>query len=1821
MTKKNKYLQIFNYLLEFSKIRSKPIRDIDVQETQYPEKFWLNNIPDNELFENIIRPNFNEDNDYWLKVRKPKEPAKPEFAKLTENLEKWIDKPTLLNEEDEPKLKETLEINGETLLIEDFPELKKELQQYIDKKWIDDLIEYNEKIEAYRIEHEKYEKLNAVYKQLFRIFNKTQQFGEEYELVVGVGLLNFKENDERPKIFRHILTQRVDIKFEYSQKDSQIFVSPNLESAPQIETDSILDLFDQFDSQNIIDAEKAVENYIKEKNIETIFGNTEDALQMFAERVSPEGSYNHLIEKPNRTPTKPNITFSPALLLRKRNTRSFTALYEKILENIENGDDSLEIPTINDLIGIHPNIEDDNSSLGNSFSGSKLEPIFFPKEYNDEQLEIVEKAKRNNKVLVQGPPGTGKSHTIANLICHLLANGKKVLITAYTKRALEVLKNKLPSEFQDLAVNLLSGDSSSIQDLQSSVNAINDKLSRANLTQYQSEIYEFENELKKTRELIAETSNSLVKINEKATRKQEINEKYKGTLTEIAENLERDTPLFEWYKDDFSNIENDELLSHLTEFIQMHENYKQIETDEFDFEIPDPNKLLTSIQLKEYSSLIDKLANGSFPKDVNLKISCPNFEQLFEQLNKLQNLYNEVDKCQIDFTSSVIESYLQGRNQEWLQILNQSKSLLEKFEKHDLRQIDKDIEVTYPQGKSLKQFKSDAQILLAYLNEGKPLKGLAFSIKKPFLPNEIKERLYFIESVRVNGSPCDTIEKYETVLKDISFQQDFIELSEIWKMEVPNESLLFNKISFFKQIHNEVQRLSRLIEEANKLKSHIESNSSLQITLFDKEALKTALQKAIYSKISASISKFKDLVNQTKAYLSHGNFHPIKDNIIEVYDKLDYHIYEELLSQLNNLILAKENFLNFLNLRLEVNSELPSTVKSVEENSFSVQDVENLKQAIYFRNAQHQLKKLMDVNYENQLIQNLNELELKERKLTAKLASKKAWLSILNGLDEDKSLRQHLSAFAQFATKARGKGKKARKFQKDVQKQMEKCKESVPCWIMDFQKVTESINPEQEMFDYVVIDEASQLGPDAIFLLYIAKNVIIVGDDKQIAPENVGVDVDKMTPYIEKYLYDFEFKNCFHPAFSFFDFAKVFCDGMTVLQEHFRCMPEIIEFSNRHFYAPSGKGLYPLKQYSEDRLPPLKTVFCPNGYTEGQYARIINHPEATNIVDIISNLINDKRYNDKTFGIITLQGNQQASLIENLLVQKIGEKEFFKRRILCGNSSSFQGDERDIIFLSLVAAYNHLGNARTRPEDERRFNVAVSRAKEQIWLFHSVQLDDLSNTNDLRYKLLDHFKNYNSYQPIFNKPIERRMGTQPEPFDSWFEVDVYNDIVRKQLSVIPQYEVAKGRYKIDLVALLPDGTKIAIECDGDKWHGPEQHQNDIMRQKVLERSGWQFFRVRGYEYYTNREKTLEPLWKLFQRYDIKSNEKMHVANSSNLNVKKSDLEDELEQIKKDSNSFEMSKNNKQLKTSKNRDFLRNESNDHKNVISSKNLVNEYKERFPNIFKKSSNNIERKTKRIAKKNENNIEKLQSIKRITEEADIENWALSRQAKKVCKYNKLYTLERLTNHLKNHLSFTELFFCSEKINKELINFCENFLSNYNNISSNITQYETSIKNEDFNFTLDSLSSRSKNILIDNELNTKEKISKYYFEHRSFKSLRACGDLTDIELVNFCIDVLKLSHVHNQKKLINKNLEEHQDSFEKVLIKKIEGIEIIRYSSKSIAVFGNTKEIKDGLKSIHGRFNTNLKWNNKSYFGWIVHISKLKEAIDLIEKWKKES
>ncbi|MBV5331593.1 AAA family ATPase, partial [bacterium] len=78
--------------------------------------------------------------------------------------------------------------------------------------------------------------------------------------------------------------------------------------------------------------------------------------------------------------------------------------------------------------------------LSTSDGSSTAKELFFPMAYNDEQVSIIQKLEANDGVVVQGPPGTGKTHTIANVICHYLAQGKRVLVTSKGETALAVLQ-------------------------------------------------------------------------------------------------------------------------------------------------------------------------------------------------------------------------------------------------------------------------------------------------------------------------------------------------------------------------------------------------------------------------------------------------------------------------------------------------------------------------------------------------------------------------------------------------------------------------------------------------------------------------------------------------------------------------------------------------------------------------------------------------------------------------------------------------------------------------------------------------------------------------------------------------------------------------------------------------------------------------------------------------------------------------------------------------------------------------------------------------------------------------------------------------------------------------------------------------------------------------------------------------------------------------------------------------------------------------------------------------------------------------------------
>jgi very-short-patch-repair endonuclease len=360
---------------------------------------------------------------------------------------------------------------------------------------------------------------------------------------------------------------------------------------------------------------------------------------------------------------------------------------------------------------------------------------------------------------------------------------------------------------------------------------------------------------------------------------------------------------------------------------------------------------------------------------------------------------------------------------------------------------------------------------------------------------------------------------------------------------------------------------------------------------------------------------------------------------------------------------------------------------------------------------------------------------------------------------------------------------------------------------------------------------------------------------------------------MEELLYDFDHKDSFHRDASLFDHGKLRygTNNRIILREHFRCMPEIIRFSNDLCY--SDTPLIPLRQYGPDRLAPLEHFFVNSGYREGKNNGAINKPEADDVIKKIVELCNDPRYAKKTIGVVVLQGEAQGSLIESQLLELLGAEEMEKRRLVCGNPYSFQGDERDIMIMSMVAASNERIGPFSKPADERRFNVAASRARDQMILFHSVTCDDLS-TSCLRRKLLEFFENSRPQEiaGIERDELERRASQDnrgilkpPSPFDSWFEVDVALELVRKGFEVIPQFEFAGKR--IDIVVQY-ESRQLAVECDGDHWHGPDQYEEDMQRQRQLERCEWEFFRVRESAFYANKEDALVPLWRMLEERGI-----------------------------------------------------------------------------------------------------------------------------------------------------------------------------------------------------------------------------------------------------------------------------------------------------------------------------------------------------------------
>jgi len=1468
-----KVARLIDYLLRLATLRTKPIRDI----SDYERVLWVSTIPRQwECFTQAWGRDEEHEPDEWLEVQNRRE---PELPVVPAQCKDWVSLPSLRNKNDLPELlpeitrqipnRDWVEESDQPETIphaerlENHPEIQQAWDRYVNDKWL-----------PWTEEHNAWEKVHKVYSSLFAIHQEQLRLGEEYELVLGLGLLTW-QTPTGQRVRRHLVV--ADAILEFEARLGKFTVRPHTEGAKLRPELDMLDV-----EEKPAHAEKAATSSLSSAEDDPWErGCVEGVLQALVHSVNSQGDYEDSLEaKSIRASAKPIVEYAPALILRKRSAKGLTETLKRIKEQIENGE---AIPgEFADLAEIRSKDDGESSDEPEEANASFDGEVFFPKPSNDEQRRIVDKIRAASGVLVQGPPGTGKSHTIANLICHLLATGQRTLITAKTPRALQVLEGLVPDELRPLCINLLGSGLEERRSLESSVGGILRKNEEWNEDCAKQERTALEERLRRLREEKAKVNRRLRDIRESETHTQSIAEgAYHGTAARIAEAVYRDRADYAWFTDSIPldracQLSTSDLRIILVALRQFTPEKRRELCLAWPEELSSPAHFANlvrneAIAIEEEQSAAQG-ADEQFA-DLLARNDPPAIEAIRKAFSSFRDTRRRLLAAPYSWMNDALRDVLGGNPSLWNELLRVTRDVITPIE--ELVAITDETRVEFPDITDIRSLHEDARTLKEHMaNGGKLGWGL-------FRPKPVKERLHVIKAVKIGGHPCSTVEHFSTLADALHVRIECEKAWAFWKGRSERvEGPYTLQLTALKSLRDALENVLGLEELITKSRAAISQCPGMGEPVWADEAqieriassCRLALARIRKRLASEEIQGVEVPISRMVA---GGGAHSATNDLLSAIRNRDMDKFALGANTILNLEKQRHRLQKVDEYLSKLRRLLPQFTQSLEQTCNEPnwdERVQRIDYAWHWAQARHWIEEYIRQEDVPALAKRATQIEDEINSIIAKLAALHAWSFCFSRLKEDH--RRNMKAWQKNVSKITksGTGKQDFFHRREAQKNLNNCREAIPAWVMPLHRVWDTVDPQPGMFDVIIVDEASQCGFESLPLFYMAKKILVVGDDKQISPEAEGVNLDAVTQLINQYLYDFEHKASFNINRSLFDHAELrYSSGHVVLREHFRCMPEIIRFSNDLCY--SDTPLIPLRQYGPNRLPPLEHVFVSGGYREGSNSRTINQPEAEAIVERIAEMCDDRRYDEKTMGVVVLQGEAQAGLIENQLLERLGAEEMECRRLVCGNPYSFQGDERDIMFLSLVAASNERIGPLTKAADERRFNVAASRARDMMILFHSVTCDDLS-TSCLRRRLLEFFQNTQPQQiaGVGRDELERRAAKDnrrvvnpPKPFDSWFEVDVALELLRKNFTVLAQYEVAGKR--IDLV-VEGGQARLAVECDGDNWHGADRYETDMQRQRQLERCGWEFFRVRESAFYSNKEYALAGLWQALEDRSI-----------------------------------------------------------------------------------------------------------------------------------------------------------------------------------------------------------------------------------------------------------------------------------------------------------------------------------------------------------------
>ncbi|MFE1292533.1 AAA domain-containing protein [Streptomyces sp. NPDC058751] len=1481
--------QIFRYLAEVGESRTKPVRSHD----DARHRMWFSDLPD--AFASFLTDSVSGEAPLWLRADRPvrQDPPSPPNP-----LAHWLDSGEIRdsgrNEAPEPTTEAELPVSTVstgggvehgvvTVALGDFRLRDEVLAQH--RAWAAEWLRWAERDRAVK-------PAVRAYDQLYRIHEDTTDLGESYELVVGFGYLAWSASGE--PVRRHLVTCRAVIAVD--AVTGAVTVGPDPDNGAPVLEESMLDA----DQKARAHTRALVQQDLEEAGYTTDPHAAEPlhrALHAWVIAAHEAGRYERGAERPRPAgdPAVPVVGFAPMLILRERTRRSMLDALRGVAARVEQGAEPT--PLLRAIAG-----EGGDTRLGDlerddpgaDERRGRHRELYFALPSNDEQRTIAERLTDRDLVVVQGPPGTGKTHTIANLVTDLLAHGQRVLITSHTARALKVLKDKLPESIRELCVSR-TDDSAAQQELEQSVKAILDRQGDFSGRAYVRRIKEHEERLANARSVQAEALKTLRALREQETYRHpaDIGD-YEGTLAAIATRLHAERDRLSW----IGSVPADTPTVGAAAFEELRRASRAFTTRAralaagSSAALPDRADLLPAhgfadavTAIRAADADLEALRTDDAVSRLDDAVSALSVDAQERLAVALDGLAGDLATTTADATPWVThlrEEVLAGRDFDLRSRLERTSAVVDAAQTSVAALGG--VLVSGLEAYDVPTALGLAGTLYDGLASGEKLRG----------PLGLKPRLRkavgdFPEAVRVDGQAVATESAAAAVLDRVRLERHLQEIEREWDdggtapWTVPTR-----RVARLRQDLVTLTALARLADRLTDvlavaavpglagLSWHTDDTVRTVRTLLRARATRRAAREH-RERIAGTVDALGAAARRRGAAPAVGRARAAA----EAQDTAAYDAAVAELDDLREALRRKQECDAAYTVAAAELPDLADALEATAEDAVWDRRLSDYERAWAWSAWNRRMRELTDPESEATQMRRLAEADAEIRISLERLAADKAWYSCLSRLTDDQAVA--LTSYQQNVRKlGKGTGKYAPVYRRQARESLQESQEAVPAWIMPLHQVTETVPMDRPgRFDVVIIDEASQSGPEALLLAWLGSKIIVVGDDQQVSPANVGIDHDELfslqkrmlggLPAARRYL--------FTPTASLFDIASGLAGGRgrLMLQEHFRCMPEIIGFSNALCY---GGRLQPLRQYGADRLRPLRSVHVADGYVEGTGQKQVNRREAERVVDVVAECIGDPAYAGRTMGVITLLGAGQKFLIEDLLADRIPLDERQRRRLRVGNAEEFQGDERDVVFISLVASLTGAeGHRRIGPYSstlaQQHINVAASRARDQVWLFHSVTLTELGET-DLRRRYLD----------WFSRPAEEQDGAvagevgPDEPhdaFDSLFEQRVYLALRERGYRVRPQYPA--GRYRIDLV--VEGGTKrLAVECDGDAFHTEENAEADAARQRELERVGWTFVRIRGSRFFLDPEQALEPLWAALERLGIETAERSAVRAAS-----------------------------------------------------------------------------------------------------------------------------------------------------------------------------------------------------------------------------------------------------------------------------------------------------------------------------------------------------